>query len=115
MTTFSEFYQLYPRHVGRRAAEMEWVKAIRRGEDPSIIIDGLRRNLAYLESRPMEFRPHPRTWLSQGRWEDEQQVIAAPDRKRSIADAARDIITNSAAGGNNNDDHWLQRFSTIQH
>ncbi len=106
MITFDDFYRLFPRKVGRRAAEQEWTKAIKRGEDPLAIIDGLRRNLAYLESRPMEFRPHPRTWLSQGRWEDEPQVIAAPERKRSILDATRDLI------GYSDDDFGVR---TVQH
>ena len=104
MITFSDFYSLYPRKVGRRAAELEWIKAMKRGEDPLEILEGLKRNLAYLESRPMEFRPHPRTWISQGRWEDEPQVIAAPERKRSVVDAARELISDSR------NDNWFQRL-----
>lgn len=104
MITFTDFYQIYPRKVGRRAAELEWIKAMKRGEDPLAIMDGLKRNLPYLESRPMEFRPHPRTWLSQGRWEDEPQVIAAPERRRTVVDAARDIISDSR------NDNWFQRL-----
>lgn len=105
MSTFTDFWNLYPRRVARRAAEQAWDKSIKRGNTPDEIIAGLKLNLAYLESRQMEFRPHPATWINQDRHTDEPQVIAIPERKRNIADAARDRISNS------NDDfgvRWLQ-------
>lgn len=104
MTTFNEFYSLYPRKVGRRAAEKAWDKCLKLGDTADQIISGLQRNLAYLESRPMEFRPHPATWLNQGRFDDEPQIIERPERKRTIADAARDRI------GIGYDDFGVRRF-----
>jgi len=68
---FAEFWALYPRKVGKTAAERKWVTLIRNGTDPTVILDGLRRHLPDLNSRAVKFRPHPATWLSQGRWEDE--------------------------------------------
>jgi hypothetical protein len=73
---FDEFWALYPRKVGKTAAERKWVTLVRNGTDPTVIIAGLRRHLPELDSRAVKFRPHPATWLSQGRWEDEVAELA---------------------------------------
>jgi hypothetical protein len=68
---FSDFWQLYPRKVGKREARKKWEREMRAGTDPLEIITGLERQLPELMSREPQFRPHPATWLNQGRWEDE--------------------------------------------
>lgn len=77
--TFSDFYQLYPRHVGRAAAEKAWSKL-----NPDAALQ--ERIQAALEwQRPMmlknkpEYIPHPSTWLNQQRWEDEEPKRKAPE------------------------------------
>lgn len=73
--TFDEFWRLYPRKVGKLAAKREWEKALRHDSAQNIIA-GLERVKPYLSDDP-QYVPHPRTFLSQGRWMDE-----APPRKK---------------------------------
>jgi len=73
--SFVEFYEAYPRHVGRQAAEKAFVKAIaKRGVTAELVIAGARRLAADPNLPPKEdkrFIPHPSTWLNEGRWDDE--------------------------------------------
>lgn len=75
---FAEFYALYPRHVGRRAAQKAWDREIKSGTDPHEIMSGLRRQIPMLTRRDPQFIPHPATWLNAARWEDED--IAPPSK-----------------------------------
>lgn len=73
---FSQFWDSYPRRVGKIAAERAYRKA-RNVASAEEIAAGLE---AYLQTMPQEmrFRPHPATWLNQGRWMDE-----FPERQQS--------------------------------
>jgi hypothetical protein len=70
---FDEFWEIYPRKVGKDAARRSWEKAIKAGADPDHVIwgakayvrDPIRRNA------DPKFTAHPSTWLNQGRWTDE--------------------------------------------
>ena len=65
-TSFSEFWNLYPRKTAKGAAEKAWLKAIQQA-DAQTILAGLRSSK--FSSDP-QYIPHPATWLSQRRWED---------------------------------------------
>lgn len=75
---FIEFWDAYPRKVGKDAARKEW---LRRSPDAALftVIMGA---LTVHKASPQwtkdggEFIPHPRTWLHQGRWEDEPTNVA---------------------------------------
>lgn len=70
---FEDFWALYPRKEGKRKAEAAW-KQITKTTDPTLILDGLRNQLPSLAMKRRtdgDFRPHPTTWLNQGRWMDE--------------------------------------------
>ncbi|MET9262358.1 hypothetical protein [Amycolatopsis sp. NPDC004079] len=80
---FQEFYAAYPKHVGRKAAESAWQRALRSGGEPDAMIAGAKR---YAEERAGEnpqYTKHPATWLNQGCWEDDP----SPPRPRADADA----------------------------
>ena len=73
---FAEWYDLYPRKVGKQAA----IKAYRRARkvaDADTLLAGLRSQLPKLAGSEERFRPHPATWLNEGRWEDEPASQAA--------------------------------------
>jgi hypothetical protein len=75
---FVEFYDAYPRHVARKAAEKAWRKVIRDGADPDEVIKAARR---YAESRAgadSRFTKHPATWLNGGCWTDEPDPPPSP-------------------------------------
>jgi hypothetical protein len=66
---FDEWYEIYPRHVGKGAAEKAYAKALK-DVDPETLIERARRFAAKPPDDP-KFIPHPATWLNQKRWEDE--------------------------------------------
>lgn len=86
---FAEFYGVYPRRVGKIAAERAWKKAVK-DVDPQSIIDGAVRFSSWCEATGQEVRfiAHPSTWLNHGRWDDELEWPASPQRQAgsSLAD-----------------------------
>lgn len=78
-TEFSEFWSEYPRRVGKLAAYREYVKA-RKVASAAAILAGVQRYRQHLP-QDEQYICHPRTFLYQGRWEDEYEVAverAAP-------------------------------------
>jgi uncharacterized protein YdaU (DUF1376 family) len=70
---FSEFWNAYPRKVGKEKAFLEWKK---RRPDRAMLDVMLAAIATQKQSRDWlkdhgEFIPHPSTWLHQGRWLDE--------------------------------------------
>lgn len=79
--TFLEFWQAYPRKVGKPVA----LKAYRR-LNPSCslhaeMMEALEKQKASTQWQKDggQYIPHPSTWLNQRRWEDEQPTAAQPD------------------------------------
>lgn len=78
--TFEEFWELYPRRVGKGAARLKFKKACQRDNARSIM-DGLKRYNITCSGTEIKFIPHPATWLHQDRWQDEEvkeEEIEAP-------------------------------------
>lgn len=76
---FVRFYETFPRHEGRGAAEKAFVRALKRSEPETIIAAAT----AYRDSvkRSVDFTALPATWLNQDRWLDEPEV-AAPGKRQ---------------------------------
>lgn len=74
---FEEFWQRYPRRVGKLAAQKAYQKA-RKHASAEAILAGLMSAQFAEEPR---FQPHPATWLNQGRWMDED----TPQRRQQAA------------------------------
>lgn len=72
VSEFGKFYDAYPRHVGRGAAEKAWCKAVK-GTPAPVIIAAAERYAEQREGQDPKFTPHPATWLNQGRWADEDE------------------------------------------
>lgn len=68
---FAEFWEAYPRKIGKDAAEKAFAKAIQRA--PELTVSDLRQALdAYRRFKPPDQDYcHPATWLNQGRWNDD--------------------------------------------
>jgi len=92
---FDDFWQQYPRRVGKGSARKQFEKALKLVPFDELMA-GLVRLNANLPSDP-KFIPHPSTWLSQERWTDEP----ARNQKQS---------TDTGAGGN----QFLTVFSRLQ-
>lgn len=82
---FVEFWQAYPRKVGKPSARRAWVKAVGKARaSPEAIIAAARRFAAdpRRRSRDIEFTAHPATWLNDARYDDapqEQEQIGWDD------------------------------------
>ena len=70
--SFDDFWQQYPRKVGKQDAKKVWLRKVKHSPAADIIA-GLSRWQAYWkrENTQQEFIPHPSTWLQRGSWEDE--------------------------------------------
>ena len=68
MTEFETFWQVYPKKVGKLAAQQAYKKA-RRLATAEMLLAGVER---YTRNKA-EYADwcHPTTWLNQGRWMDE--------------------------------------------
>lgn len=70
---FNEFWDAYPRKIGKGHARKAFEKAITK-VDPNIIIDAAKR---YRDDqhRDPQFTAHPSTWLNGERWDDQPPEI----------------------------------------
>lgn len=88
-SSFAGFWSVYPRRVGKGAAETAWKKAVR-VTSAEAIIAGLERQLPNLVALAGKdggrFVPHPATWLNQKRWEDDAQAIGGSGTSRVALD-----------------------------
>ena len=84
---FIQFWELYPRKVGKLEARRKF-KAAMKDATPEAGIEGLRRWVQkWKDDRTEpEFVPHPKTWLHQGRYEDDLPAVR-PERPRSARDS----------------------------
>lgn len=80
-TEFEHFWALYPRKVGKIAAQKAWAKTAKEN-DPQTILDGLTRFANDPNKPSPEFLPHPATWLNEGRWEDEPYPAKQPQESK---------------------------------
>ena len=98
---FAEWYAEYPRKVGKQAAIKAYRKA-RKIATAQQILDGLRRQSPKLAAAETRFRPHPATWLNEGRWEDEDGTAPQVDddnpwgAPRTLPDAPPEIADDPA-------------------
>lgn len=75
---FDEFWNFYPRKVGKAAARKVFSKIVREGIDPAIIGAGSSRYAASVAGKDQTYIAHPKTWLNDGRWADEYEGSDAP-------------------------------------
>lgn len=67
---FREFWEAYPRKTGKLAARKAWRKALN-AQSKGVILQALTDQVGAGQFSPEDrYRPHPATWLNQGRWED---------------------------------------------
>lgn len=114
MDTFDDFWREYPRKVSKKDARKAWGRAVKI-ELPAVIIMGLKRQIPFLESRPLEFRPHAATWLNGERWEDEVQIPSSQRRPKSDFDQHQDAVQRELdkALGRTSDDEFTGKTYDI--
>jgi hypothetical protein len=72
---FDEFWQAYPRKIGKAAAQKAYAKAVKQSGHGEIM-EGLNSQLPSISAKEVQFQPHPSTWLNQGRWADQVEKPA---------------------------------------
>jgi hypothetical protein len=76
-TSFNDFWDIYPRKMGKGEAKSAFHKAVLKyGLDT--IFDGVRRLAADPNLPAPQFVPRAATWLNQERWEDEPYPLKDP-------------------------------------
>ena len=85
---FAEFWQAYPRKVGKGAAWKAYAKAVA-AASAVVVNEGARRLAADPYLPPTQFVPYPATWLNREGWEDapypERELT--PEEKQAKAKA----------------------------
>jgi hypothetical protein len=96
---FNEFYALYPRKQGRRAAEKSWQRLS--SQEQQDALEALPNHLEYwkLKQTEKDFIPHPATWLNQGRWEDELDMTVKTKEDKSWMATEAGIVAKAAELG----------------
>lgn len=80
---FAEFWSIYPRRVGKRAAEAAFHKAAGRSSVDEIVV-GTRR-YADDPNREPAFTAHPTTWLNRDGWQDDPCPPRNAGKARTVA------------------------------
>lgn len=102
---WQNFWEAYPRKVAKPAALRAWKSAHINQQTAMDILDALDRFMAYWKSDkcPIDKIPHPATWITQRRWEDEiigqAQPHPADARESMDAFAARAAAAYAARMG----------------
>lgn len=78
---FDEFWDAYPRKVGKKKARAKFAAAVKAAGDAQRVIDGARRLAADPNLPDKQFIPHPTTWLERGGWDDEPLPSRSPSRQ----------------------------------
>lgn len=73
---FAEFWDAYPRRVGKLAAQRAFAKALK-ATTAAEIIAGARRYAEQRRGQDSKFTKHPTTWLNGGCWTDETEPTGA--------------------------------------
>ena len=94
---FNEFYALYPRKQGRRAAEKSWQRLSNQEQQDAL--EALLNHLEYwkLKQTEKDFIPHPATWINQGRWEDELDMEVKKNKKPELPWYSNEELTKAKA------------------
>lgn len=69
VSDFEAFWSLYPRKVGKGAAEKAYAKAVKL-TTPDVLSEAAQALAAERNGKDPQYTPHPATWLNQRRWED---------------------------------------------
>lgn len=106
---FEEFWNAYPKKVGRKPCLSKWVSLKLESEADSVL-SGIERSKNSREWSDPNFIPHPLTFLNQERWKDEANTPApaAADKPRVKR------WTCTGCGGTFFDDKGLGDFRTCE-
>jgi len=85
MDGFEEFWKIYPKRVGKKAAEKSWKRIT--GVPKEKIIQAIKAQVEGDHFRGTDgglYELNPATWLNQGRWEDEIRKPQEEPKPKSV-------------------------------
>lgn len=93
---FGEFWELYPRRVGRKDSHRIWVTQ-KLDQHADLIIAAIQLQREEFLTREPDKVPHPKTWLNGERWKDEvdrnPRPRGRPAKSDGNIDELRDWLT----------------------
>lgn len=95
---FDQFWELYPRKVGKGKARQAFEKALEK-TDLDTILTGVEAYVYHEGYNDMEFIAHPTSWLNGERWDDEYEQ---PLRKETPTPGKREWVREMHDMG----EHW---------
>jgi hypothetical protein len=92
---FERFWDAYPRKTAKKAAWAEWQR-IKPAPDDSFTeraIEAIQQHIRSAQWRKDggQYIPHPKTWLHQGRWEDQDEYTAPTATKLHWSDECAEM------------------------
>lgn len=95
-TRFDEFWNRYPRKVGKDKARTAYESACNRADEQTVI-DGAIRLAADPNLPERQFIPHPTTWLNRGGWDDEPYPPRTSDQRPNRVQQNAEVVRQMAA------------------
>lgn len=97
---FEEWWQAYPRKIGKDDARKAYAKKVKNGVTPVALLEAVQQQRWNLIVR---YRPYPATWLNGGRWQDDPEAAAPvevlpPARASTWSERNSDEAVMRAAG-----------------
>lgn len=94
---FDEWWNSYPRKVGKGGARREWTRLSKQRRLPPVaeLIEATRRYAATISD--LKYCAHPTTWLRNERWSDEHEPAIAQTAIVELSGAERTAVDMAAA------------------
>jgi hypothetical protein len=90
---FEQFWQLYPRKVGKLTAKRSWEKLSQENQQKALEAIVEHRKYWVAKGTDWEFIPHASTWLNQERFEDELVIEQKENKKPPLPWYASEELT----------------------
>ena len=90
---FEQFWQLYPRKVGKLTAKRSWEKLSQENQQKALEAIVEHRKYWVAKGTDWEFIPHASTWLNQERFEDELVIEQKENIKPPLPWYSSDELT----------------------
>ena len=91
--TFEQFWQQYPKKVGKLTAKRSWEKLSQENQQKALEAIVEHRKYWTSKGTEWEFIPHASTWLNQERFEDELVIEQKENKRPPLPWYASDELT----------------------
>jgi hypothetical protein len=75
LSAFGAFWSNYPKKIHMAKAKSEWIAAIRRGAEPSLMVSRAQAYAREVAGKDQQFTSYPGNWLANERYHDEYPEV----------------------------------------